>query len=120
VYAAISLLGLAALLAGAVLAPIPAFFLVWQIAFWTSAVAYAVCPRIEFQRLKARLKRAGYRMCLWCGYELVGLPDAHRCPECGTNYDIRRVQAAWKYWIGRRRLPKRAQTPESASGPKAS
>lgn len=25
--------------------------------------------------------------CLRCGYDLTGLPPAHRCPECGQPYD---------------------------------
>jgi len=27
------------------------------------------------------------RVCLWCGYDLTGLPDYHACPECGLAYD---------------------------------
>ncbi len=38
--------------------------------------------------------------CLVCGYSLHGLPDVHRCPECGTDYDRRtlvwRQKSPWR------------------------
>jgi len=26
-------------------------------------------------------------ICLWCSYDLTGLPEHHACPECGLEYD---------------------------------
>lgn len=29
--------------------------------------------------------------CIHCGYDLSGLPDNHRCPECGVPYDFKAI-----------------------------
>ncbi len=34
------------------------------------------------------------RVCPECDYDLAGLPEAHRCPECGTPYD--ELTRVWK------------------------
>lgn len=30
--------------------------------------------------------------CIFCGYNLTGLPDRHRCPECGRAYTWRMIE----------------------------
>lgn len=29
--------------------------------------------------------------CIHCGYDLTGLPDGHRCPECGRPFSLRLI-----------------------------
>lgn len=50
--------------------------------------------------------------CIFCGYNLTGLPDNHRCPECGRPYtwamiDEYRRDPQWfiERWKARRQLP---------------
>ena len=31
--------------------------------------------------------------CIFCGYNLTGLPDNYRCPECGRHYTWRMIEA---------------------------
>lgn len=50
------------------------------------------------RRLKSRLLGADYRLCERCAYNLTGLPARHRCPECGSAYDIEQTRAIWKRW----------------------
>ena len=35
----------------------------------------------------ARLRAWPGAQCLNCGYNLEGLPEAHRCPECGQEFE---------------------------------
>lgn len=41
-----------------------------------------------------------FEVCLSCGYNLIGLPGAHQCPECGSAYDKERVSQTWRVWFG--------------------
>lgn len=50
--------------------------------------------------------------CIHCGYNLTGLPDGHRCPECGRTYSWvviaeYRKDPNWfiQRWRERRKLP---------------
>lgn len=77
-----------------------------QMLLWT---LYGCWPGIEFRRFKARLKQVDMRLCLGCGYILTGLPDDHRCPECGSPYKIEETRAAWDHWVRTRRLPEESR-----------
>lgn len=44
------------------------------------------------------LKARRYMVCITCGYDLAGLGDRGRCPECGRRFDARRLESAWSYW----------------------
>ena len=46
-----------------------------------------------------RLIELDLRLCLNCGYQLHGLPDAHTCPECSQPYQFDDLVAAWQRWI---------------------
>ncbi len=37
--------------------------------------------------------------CLECGYPLKGLPEKHRCPECGEPYNIAVVKKTWERYF---------------------
>jgi hypothetical protein len=54
--------------------------------------------------------------CVHCGYSLEGLPDHHRCPECGRPYHFWVVEEYKRdpdwfimRWKARRRLPPAAE-----------
>jgi hypothetical protein len=54
--------------------------------------------------------------CIFCGYNLTGLPDNYRCPECGRPYtwamiDEYRRDPQWfiERWKARRELPAAAK-----------
>lgn len=55
--------------------------------------------------------------CIFCGYCLTGLPDHHRCPECGRAYTWQQIEEyrrdpQWfiERWKARQQLPP-ADTP---------
>ena len=50
------------------------------------------------RRFCRRLAAADYEICFHCGYDLRGLPDHHRCPECGGEYLKAKVVEDWKRW----------------------
>jgi len=54
---------------------------------WWSALVIGVGGVIGLQAVKSRIRREP-PFCIRCGYSLRGLPDNHRCPECGSPYDL--------------------------------
>lgn len=60
------------------------------------SVACAVALAGYVMRRAARARREPF--CIHCGYNLSGLPDHHRCPECGAAY-------SWKVIAEYRRDP---------------
>jgi len=69
-------------------------------------------------REAVRLRRDPF--CIHCGYNLNGLPDGHRCPECGRPYSWAviaeyRKDPNWfiQRWRERRKLPE-VQSPFEA------
>lgn len=57
--------------------------------------AYTRCKR----RLAARARHEQLELCFSCGYELKGLPESHRCPECGARYSKAELIAKWHEWL---------------------
>lgn len=55
------------------------------------AVAAFLCWRV----LRA-VRRQGYRTCPKCLYNLNGLDDSSKCPECGTHYESAALARAWQ------------------------
>lgn len=50
-------------------------------------------------RLLANVLEHELAACLRCGYVLSGLPEKHRCPECGTPFDLEQTKLAWERWF---------------------
>jgi hypothetical protein len=48
------------------------------------------------RRYRKTVIARGFDVCCRCGFHLKGLPPQHRCPECGTEYDIERVHRIWR------------------------
>lgn len=46
-------------------------------------------------RLMAALLESDYRLCLECGYNLVGAEPKAVCPECGAAFDAEAAREAW-------------------------
>jgi len=47
----------------------------------TAAIAIALAGYVIRRAIQARKEP----FCIFCGYNLTGLPDGHRCPECGRS-----------------------------------
>jgi hypothetical protein len=52
---------------------------------FTGAVAVALAGYVFRRAARARTEP----FCIFCGYNLTGLPDHYRCPECGRPYTWR-------------------------------
>jgi hypothetical protein len=55
---------------------------------------------LQRRRMRRKLRRLHYRMCIYCGYRLTGLPPEGICPECGAEYDILNLIDQWREWMG--------------------
>lgn len=62
--------------------------------------AYGIHVRARARWIRAATESDG-ALCLHCGYSLRGLPDHQNCPECGRPYDLEKVRARWRNWLGR-------------------
>lgn len=51
------------------------------------------------KRFFERVWKADFDVCLECGFHLAGLPDQHRCPECGRPFFRAAAADAWKQWM---------------------
>lgn len=57
-------------------------------------VCYPIYAKLE-RRVRGNWQQSGGRLCMHCGYMLIGLPPRGRCPECGSSYDL---DADLKHW----------------------
>jgi len=87
----------------------------------TAAIAISLAAYVL--RVAVRARREPF--CIHCGYNLTGLPDNYRCPECGRPYSWRvideyRRDPHWfvERWRAQRRLPPRP--PAFVAGPRRS
>ncbi len=58
-----------------------------KLATFVGAVALSLAAYVFRRAAKARAEP----FCIHCGYNLSGLPDNHRCPECGRPYSWRTI-----------------------------
>jgi predicted RNA-binding Zn-ribbon protein involved in translation (DUF1610 family) len=66
----------------------PAIFVVgFKLLVFAGAVAISLAGYVI--RCAARARREPF--CIHCGYNLTGLPDNYRCPECGRPYTWRLI-----------------------------
>lgn len=90
----------------------PGLFLQLFIYGWKLLVFLVALPIIAFlSSARHAIRNRKDPFCIHCGYSLVGLPDGHRCPECGQPFRlsvieeyrrdpaffIKRLQAARKH-----------------------
>jgi hypothetical protein len=87
-----------------------------QVAVFVGAIALTMAGWVI--RRAARARREPF--CIHCGYNLSGLPDDYRCPECGRPYTWRLIEEyrrdpQWfiERWKLHRELP-RADVPFDA------
>jgi len=64
-----------------------------------AAALSRVYPHVQTRRWLERARRHDGLICPQCGYVLKGLPEEHRCPECGREYDLRHVRDQWREWM---------------------
>jgi hypothetical protein len=83
------------------LGPIP-FVLNMAIAFGIISLAYQM-PNFVIWYFNRKLEEWDYQICTDCGYPLKGLPAVHRCPECGAEYNVGKLETYWKQELARTR-----------------
>ena len=62
--------------------------------FWSAGLTVLLLRFLL--RIHGRLEASDHRLCCRCGYSLEALRDTGQCPECGSDYRIRDVQADWR------------------------
>ncbi len=66
-----------------------------------SVLCLWIVPRLRERRFERCVRERAYEVCLNCGYSLRGLPEIHRCPECGVEFVKESVRAEWRAWLRR-------------------
>jgi len=71
-----------------------------QVFAFAAAVAISLAGYVIRMAVRAR----GEPFCVFCGYNLSGLPDNYRCPECGRPYSWRLIDEYKKdpHWFRER------------------
>ncbi|MFO0974303.1 MAG: hypothetical protein U1A27_12820 [Phycisphaerae bacterium] len=60
----------------------------FHLAWFSGAVGISLAGYLV--RVAVRARREPF--CIHCGYTLTGLPDGHRCPECGRPFSLRVIE----------------------------
>ena len=69
-----------------------------------AAIALWAVAGLRERRFQRAVRALQCDVCLNCGYSLKGLPDSHRCPECGVAYDRKQVRSTWESRFARSHL----------------
>jgi hypothetical protein len=76
-------------LVGLCLLPIYRGFIHLLPGLWKPLVIIVVLPlSAAVKSVKQIVQHRKDPFCIHCGYTLVGLPDGHRCPECGRQFSL--------------------------------
>jgi hypothetical protein len=81
--------------------PVPDLALVrWiLIAYFSAIVLVLSIFAVRYRLFRHRARQTQYELCTNCLYPLDGLPDIHRCPECGIEYDRTECRELWRAWL---------------------
>lgn len=89
------------------------FFLLWIACLSGSPLLWSVLilsiTGIAILRRKRWRFSNSAPLCTYCGYNLTGLPDGHRCPECGETFNLAECLAYQKDPVGYRRSKEREE-----------
>jgi len=88
-----------------------AAFLLRYFHLWTGYIALVLsfAAVAVLQSRRWRFFRSAAPLCTYCGYNLTGLPDEHRCPECGEAFSLADCFAYQKDPVGFRRAKEREE-----------
>jgi hypothetical protein len=75
-------------------------------------VLYPIYHRLE-RRVRGDWQQSGGRLCMHCGFWLVGLPPRGRCPECGAAYDLDADLQHWRIVGFDRPAPQATEAPNT-------
>lgn len=80
----------------AVLVMSPFHPVLWQVMFLGGGKLLIFIVGLPFamagRALKVAVKERREPFCIHCGYGLTGLPDFHKCPECGRPYSFKLIE----------------------------
>lgn len=85
----------------------------WKLIF--IAVALPLVAAMNAAKHAIRLRTEPF--CIHCGYDLTGLPEDHRCPECGVPFSLHDIDDYRRdphWFIQRQKLQKRLPPADAA------
>lgn len=109
---------IAVALAGAAIGSVLGFQLEVPLLVFGGIVAGWWLGGLLFPRSRHVVRRAiESRRCVMCNYSMRGLPDGHRCPECGHPFDPAALRAAGDARSGRLPPERPGRWPNDSSPP---
>jgi len=80
-------------LIGLFLLPLYPGFIQLAVILWKPLILIVALPTAAALRsVKTIVQHRKDPFCIHCGYTLVGLPDGHRCPECGRQFSLATIE----------------------------